>query len=447
MKILLLLYIVLSAHLSFAALEFAEDLPFEGHPSEYHSDNRRFFGLELFELHAPTSSEANKKYTFDDYEKRSTDFLGYTLLLIRNNARSHQKDKPASLRLMSKILSAAELDYLAIHANKGVLPQELLDGVKNGPDRFLDGRSTYVLIVKGSAEDVVRWASSSEPFPKGKFMASLRISNLSLQYPMLPFAMNLGANPKSLELPTDNKSVKSPALYPILSLTNSINFPYIHPSVLEVETRYVSASVGGVWGANEVKAFMIKRESRIDWLPYLAQFLEGNLRTFESGVYYDKMTGKFLLSGDPQIHNWNQNAYKKGYLTQGIHGPFVTSNRFGELMVSEYYAEVLMPSLEFQKYLMTSVATFGLLRMYQALGFDVVAEASKQLPNNPELTVAVMKIKREKWLSAVLSTAGRPGMRTLQNTITFKKSAPKILQQLSLERHSLNRGLRCRDIF
>lgn len=451
-----------------SAWVYAEYEPYEGPEMDNHPKDSRFPGLKLIELYNAESKTVGEH--FEGYRPKT--FTGYTLIQIEDTPLTRQRSSNTAIAAMEKILRGAEQSYLDLHKEKGSIPHEMLDSVSKSPDRFIDHRSVYTLIVEGSAQDVVRWVMQSQEFPKEHFLASLRISKASYEYPMLPFAMNLGKNPPTIPDQLTTKHLRE-GFITNHTLTSSPNPPYTQLTSYKYDVELKQGVALG--GANEVKAFMIKRSptgSTVDWFPFLVQFLEQQSLSDRSGHVLDRKTGKVYLQGDPLVEsiedlkkivekemtdslkekrptsdtireiNRELYAWQKGFLGQ----KFQESLRFGPIFASEFYAEVILSTEEFSRYVTEKKPT-GLLKMYTRMGFEVDLSSTKPHPSHPQLTIAVLKISRDNWSRAVIGTSKRPGMKNLNATIEHIRSFPLIMESQKLTTKIPMGPPFCRDIF
>lgn len=361
------------------------------HNNETLENVSEFSGLKLIELYF---SEADVP---KDLNHRFSD---YTLVII--------EDKPsvavtAEVRnAMDLLLRSAETVYLDVHRDGGRLlgAESMLDSVSKGPDRFLDGRSSYALIVNASAHEIVRQTKFLGYFPSELVMASLRVSTVSKNNPLLPFAMNLEGNPKSLVVPKTSSEL-SYGSFPRYGWEFRSAFPFTEAKSF-ITQEEITVNRGGVGFGNEVKAFMVKKvqDKQIDWMPFLVQALEHYNLVARTGLYTDPKSKKVFFENEG------------------------TSKNLLEVMPAYHYAEVITPTSEFEDYLKDGKPR-GLIKMYMQLGFEIELDSVKKLSAFPKLMVIPLKINRDTWVQSVIGTEKRPGMRWIFKSYSYAKSYRK----------------------
>jgi len=333
------------------------------------------------------------------YNIEHNDKSVYMLITITPNdkVKAYDPRRVSHDLLTEKLLREAQEWYLQQHVDRGSLgskgDEKMLESFQVGPERFLDGRSSYVMVVEASEKDLF-----SEDFNiKSAIKGMLRIAKYNYLNPLLPLQIRLKNH-----LSDNSIRVSEPKLdQPILDRLSPINIPrhnnhiafYGIPSNREPKIAPSGDAV-------ELKAFGIQSNNRIDFIPYMLWAAEA----FKITTYGGRLTradGFYWNSGDP--------IYKK------VTWPLKKT------LVTDYFVEYDVSQ---------RIGGQSLKRYYNLLGFNEIMEIqSPDIPNNKTI---VAHLNRNEWLDLIdkvsqrYQNSDRNGINFIRETKIIKISEVKV---------------------
>lgn len=369
----------------------------------------------------------------------------YSKLIVTDTPYFQNPAFPGFSKVNHIALKVFEDIYLQSHLDRDKTgnAKAFLDQVPLSPDKFTDGRSVFIAVLKGSVEDFFRGFAENRKVAGENVRALFRVSRSTQANPFLPFMMNLGIAPETFANPKF-KHVQEPRVFEDIFLRQSSSFPYQIPEISSFPNRGLLFEGFGT----ELKSLLIKsveNEKRMDWLVHLVMGLEMHGLVSNTGFLLNRISGELIREGSSEYMEWLNGlneirSFRGGEIhpldrsvEKGLDGRLYGHiDKMGLIYAKGHYAEVILSVEDYKRFRNTGKGS-GLLKWYvNQLGFQEIEGFARPHPSHPEMYIVPLYISRRGWYEEIMKLDGRPGWRLLKS-LQMKQIEPnKIVEMVGM---------------